>query len=75
LQVYFSTYEQLKRFLTSESSASTVSGLKEDANGDVIRKPNSMSSNVLAAAGAGTTTIVVTNPLWVVKTRWVSSCL
>ncbi|GAQ78733.1 mitochondrial substrate carrier family protein [Klebsormidium nitens] len=67
--VYFSTYEQLKRFLTSESSTSTVSGLKEDANGDILRKPNSMLSNTIAAAGAGTTTIVVTNPLWVVKTR------
>lgn len=60
--VYFTVYEQLKTVLqTQEARRSGVA-----ANGCPRL---SVGANMLASAGAGATTILVTNPLWVVKTR------
>lgn len=52
--VYFTVYGQLKNFLQRQKDA-----------GEEI----SVGANVIAAAGAGAATSIVTNPLWVVKTR------
>ncbi|CAK9135056.1 unnamed protein product [Ilex paraguariensis] len=51
--VYFTIYEQLKSFLSSD-----------DANHQL-----SIGANMIAASGAGAATTIATNPLWVVKTR------
>ncbi|XP_062083327.1 nicotinamide adenine dinucleotide transporter 1, chloroplastic-like [Humulus lupulus] len=51
--VYFTMYEQFKSLLCSQ-----------DGNHQL-----SVGANVLAASGAGATTTIFTNPLWVVKTR------
>eukprot|EP00271_Cylindrocystis_brebissonii_P002862 TRINITY_DN1362_c0_g2_i1.p1 TRINITY_DN1362_c0_g2~~TRINITY_DN1362_c0_g2_i1.p1 ORF type:complete len:400 (-),score=91.06 TRINITY_DN1362_c0_g2_i1:866-2065(-) len=64
--VYFTVYEQLKRLLHSEQ-AHTRGGPRQEAQHHSIKK--SLLANVVAAAGAGAATILVTNPLWVVKTR------
>ncbi|TVU18954.1 hypothetical protein EJB05_35077 [Eragrostis curvula] len=52
--VYFTVYEQLKRLLSSSDGSRQLS----------------LGSNVIAASGAGAATTIVTNPLWVVKTRF-----
>lgn len=52
--VYFTIYDQLKSLLSSD-----------DGNHQL-----SIGANMVAAAGAGTVTTTVTNPLWVVKTRF-----
>ncbi|KAG2482338.1 hypothetical protein HYH03_018726 [Edaphochlamys debaryana] len=54
--VYFVVYDGLKRRLAA--AAGTGPGV-----------PASPLTHMAAAAGAGVTTILVTNPLWVVKTR------
>ncbi|CAN0885517.1 Nicotinamide adenine dinucleotide transporter 1, chloroplastic [Linum grandiflorum] len=51
--IYFTVYEQLKGFLNSP-----------DENHHL-----SLGANMIAASGAGVTTTLFTNPLWVVKTR------
>ncbi|KAJ6404150.1 hypothetical protein OIU84_012356 [Salix udensis] len=51
--VYFTIYEQLKSFLCSNDEGHHLS----------------IGANVIAASGAGATTAIFTNPLWVVKTR------
>lgn len=51
--VYFSMYEQLKSFLSSDDESHHLS----------------IGANIVAAAGAGAATTIATNPLWVVKTR------
>ncbi|XP_024398225.1 nicotinamide adenine dinucleotide transporter 1, chloroplastic [Physcomitrium patens] len=66
--VYFTVYEQLKGMLQAREARK---------NGGVVGKGGayahppklSVGANMLASAGAGATTILVTNPLWVVKTR------
>ena len=71
--VYFSAYGALKRVLSPPSSARTdggdvgTSGADENGVGEV--KEANHVAHVLAAAGAGAATILVTNPLWVAKTR------
>ncbi|XP_078159811.1 NAD+ transporter 1 [Carex rostrata] len=52
--VYFSIYEQLKSLLSSNDGSHQLS----------------IGANMIAASGAGAATIVATNPLWVVKTRF-----
>lgn len=52
--VYFTIYEQLKSLLGSD-----------DGNHQL-----SVGANMIAASGAGAATVCVTNPLWVVKTRF-----
>ncbi|KAG9131933.1 hypothetical protein Leryth_023259 [Lithospermum erythrorhizon] len=52
--VYFTIYDQLKTSLCSN-----------DANHQL-----SVGANMMAASGAGAATIIATNPLWVVKTRF-----
>lgn len=63
--VYFTVYEQLKRVLHSEQAR----GRKLETGGQCAHHKMSIGTNMLASAGAGATTILVTNPLWVVKTR------
>ncbi|XP_042442439.1 nicotinamide adenine dinucleotide transporter 1, chloroplastic-like [Zingiber officinale] len=54
--VYFTVYNKLKGLLHSQDAAD-------------VDKPLSVGANIVAASGAGVATTVVTNPLWVVKTR------
>ncbi|KAL8089331.1 nicotinamide adenine dinucleotide transporter 1, chloroplastic [Apium graveolens] len=54
--VYFTIYDQLKSFLSSDD--------------EVGNHQLSIGANMIAAAGAGSVTTIVTNPLWVVKTRF-----
>ncbi|XP_041018240.1 nicotinamide adenine dinucleotide transporter 1, chloroplastic-like [Juglans microcarpa x Juglans regia] len=51
--VYFTIYDQLKSFLSSDDESHHLS----------------IGANVVAASGAGAATTFATNPLWVVKTR------
>ncbi|KAK6780822.1 hypothetical protein RDI58_023006 [Solanum bulbocastanum] len=51
--VYFTIYDQLKRFLGSDDGSHQLT----------------IGANMLAASGAGAATTIATNPLWVVKTR------
>ncbi|PWZ11937.1 hypothetical protein Zm00014a_012330 [Zea mays] len=52
--VYFTVYEQLKSLLSSNDGSHQLS----------------LGANVVAASCAGAATTTVTNPLWVVKTRF-----
>uniref|UniRef100_A0A0D6QS79 Uncharacterized protein n=1 Tax=Araucaria cunninghamii TaxID=56994 RepID=A0A0D6QS79_ARACU len=52
--VYFTVYEQLKRLLQPQNDA---------------HQQISVGANIIAASSAGAATAIVTNPLWVVKTR------
>lgn len=52
--VYFTVYDQLKKLLCSNDGS----------------KQLSVAANMAAASGAGVATTMVTNPLWVVKTRF-----
>lgn len=60
--VYFTVYEQLKTYLQTQESH------RSNNNGHPSPRL-SVGANMIASAGAGATTILVTNPLWVVKTR------
>lgn len=61
--VYFTVYSQLKSVLQTEHTVMDAHG-----NQHVVHQ-TSLSANIIAAAGAGGSTNIVTNPLWVVKTR------
>lgn len=61
--VYFTVYEQLKSMLQAQEAR------RNGGNGHYPPPRLSVGANMLASAGAGATTILVTNPLWVVKTR------
>lgn len=52
--VYFTIYDQLKSYLGA----------------DDVNHQLSVGANMMAASGAGAATTIVTNPLWVVKTRF-----
>ncbi|CAA7406084.1 unnamed protein product [Spirodela intermedia] len=52
--VYFTAYEQLKSLLSTNDGSHQLS----------------LGANMAAASAAGATTTVLTNPLWVVKTRF-----
>ncbi|XP_016171494.1 nicotinamide adenine dinucleotide transporter 1, chloroplastic-like isoform X2 [Arachis ipaensis] len=60
LEVYFTMYEQLKSLLQSEGVQIIISTDCHNL---------SVGANMMAASGAGATTTMFTNPLWVVKTR------
>nr|CAB3461739.1 unnamed protein product [Digitaria exilis] len=55
--VYFTVYEQLKSLLSDNDGSHQLS----------------LGANVVAASCAGAATSIVTNPLWVVKTRFQAS--
>lgn len=66
--VYFSTYGALKR-LFEDATESSDAEAKNDGGTGRSKKGTNHFAHILAAAGAGAATIVVTNPLWVAKTR------
>jgi solute carrier family 25 folate transporter 32 len=53
--VYFTVYDQLKRLLQQQEG---------NVSQEILVGPN-----IIVAAGVGAATSIVTNPLWVVKTR------
>ncbi|KAJ7569790.1 hypothetical protein O6H91_01G094100 [Diphasiastrum complanatum] len=61
--VYFTTYEQVRRFFYSRG------GHGENGHEVVHHHRLSSGENLIAATVAGAATNLVTNPLWVVKTR------
>ncbi|RRT57687.1 hypothetical protein B296_00047084 [Ensete ventricosum] len=76
--VYFTVYDKLKGLLHSHGwfkiffppflgCGSGFLEIQYDAT--MVDNQLSVGANVLAASGAGAATAVVTNPLWVVKTR------
>lgn len=66
--VYFSAYGALKRLFAEASESSDAERGKKGGAGRAKKGANHFA-HILAAAGAGAATIVVTNPLWVAKTR------
>lgn len=56
--VYFTVYDQLKRLLQ-----------QQEGNAEDVSQELSVGATIIAAAGSGAATSIVTNPLWVVKTR------
>ncbi|CAI5470672.1 unnamed protein product [Closterium sp. Yama58-4] len=73
--VYFSVYDHLKRMLSEASHPGAVPSSHEEKpepgseQQQQQQQQLSLGRSVLAAAGAGTATVLATNPLWVVKTR------
>ncbi|GJP65782.1 hypothetical protein CLOP_g22639 [Closterium sp. NIES-67] len=80
--VYFSVYDHLKRMLSEPSASAAPSDHQEASQQGPEQPPQeeqqqprpppqqlSLGRSVVAAAGAGTATVLATNPLWVVKTR------
>ncbi|GIL91558.1 hypothetical protein Vretimale_18428 [Volvox reticuliferus] len=65
--VYFVVYDSLKRRLGGVASQPAAGGTGASVGGG--GGASSPLTHMAAAAGAGVTTILVTNPLWVVKTR------
>lgn len=64
--VYFTVYEQLKKVLQTRQARRNGNNASDQCG---VYPKLSVGANMLASAGAGATTILVTNPLWVVKTR------
>ncbi|GJP54650.1 hypothetical protein CLOM_g13711 [Closterium sp. NIES-68] len=73
--VYFSVYDHLKKMLSADDMAASCGGdcCGSTCTGRCSRASSSsplpLLTSVTAAAGAGAATAVLTNPLWVVKTR------
>lgn len=74
--VYFTVYDKLKTVLTpmsalgfSAAGSSTASSSQGPHAGSAQPVQAGPLVHMSAAAGAGITTLAVTNPLWVVKTR------
>ncbi|RZS18688.1 hypothetical protein BHM03_00051072, partial [Ensete ventricosum] len=71
-QVYFTVYDKLKGLLHSHGWFKIFFPpfpLVVVLDATMVDNQLSVGANVLAASGAGAATAVVTNPLWVVKTR------
>ena len=68
--VYFTVYEELKSAMRGdEEDGGGGDGTNGGGSGGVNKQNGGALQHMAAAAGAGAATVLVTNPLWVIKTR------
>lgn len=68
--VYFTVYDKLKSVMMAPAAASFAAGVAGRAGSSQAAPPQAGALvHMAAAGGAGITTLAITNPLWVVKTR------